>query len=226
VQMYFSTIGQPLTVPIYNVLLGVDGRCVGTPDTGGCDDGEDGIDIEQAISMAPNLSALLVYESTDSTTLASFTQAADDNVARELSISFGPSDGYSSAYEQVFMELAAQGQSIFAASGDAGAGVGDDTGVGASPNVTNVGGTDLVTSGPGGAWQYESGWIGSGGGWATNIPIPGFQSPAISSASQGSTQFRNFPDVAMHADTNSYLCGNEGCGTVGGTSVAAPRWAG
>jgi len=49
VQSYFSTINQTLSVPIYNVLLGVDGVCSGTPTTGGCDDGEEVIDMEQAI---------------------------------------------------------------------------------------------------------------------------------------------------------------------------------
>ncbi len=52
VQSYFSTINQTLKVPIYNVLLDVDGLCEGSPTTSGCDDGEEVADIEQAISMA------------------------------------------------------------------------------------------------------------------------------------------------------------------------------
>jgi subtilase family serine protease len=42
---YFSTIGQPLNVPVINVLLnGVSGVC-----GNGCDDGEEAVDIQQAI---------------------------------------------------------------------------------------------------------------------------------------------------------------------------------
>ena len=61
VQAYFKAVNQPLNVPIYNVLLDVDGVCSGSPSTGGCDDGEEVIDMEQAISMAPGLSGLLIY---------------------------------------------------------------------------------------------------------------------------------------------------------------------
>ncbi|WP_263377318.1 S53 family peptidase [Granulicella paludicola] len=226
VQSYFSTIGQTNNVPIYNVLLNVDGQC-----TGNCDDGEEVIDIEQIISMAPKASGLLVYEgyNDSSNWLAAFAQAADDNIAKQLSLSFGFGGTPSTqpGYEQVFIQLEAQGQSLFIASGDSGANVGDIGYPGNSPNVIDVGGTDLTTNGAGGAWSNEVTWVDSTGGWSTQSPIPAFQTPFINSQNQGSTQYRNVPDVAAEADFDSYYCANGGCYTgIGGTSLAAPRWAG
>jgi hypothetical protein len=231
VQAYFAAVNQPLKVPIYNVLLNVDGVCSGIPSTNGCDDGEEVIDIEQAISMAPNLSGLIVYEAygSGSDALTAFAQAASDNVAKQLSLSFGfgGTPDTQPGYEQVFMELAAQGQNLFIASGDSGANVGDVGYPGNSPNVTDVGGTDLTTVSAGGAWQSETAWVGSGGGWSNQSPIPSYQIPAIDGANQGSTAYRNIPDIAMEANTDNFFCANGQCsGGIGGTSLAAPRWAG
>lgn len=231
VQSYFSTIGEPLQVPIYNVLLDVDGVCSGTPGSGGCDDGEEVIDIEQAISMAPHLSGLVVYEAygSNSDALTAFTQAANDNIAKQMSLSFGwgGTPGTEPGYEQVFMEFQAQGQNLFIASGDSGANVGGVGYPGNSPNVTDAGGTDLTTAGAGGPWQAETGWIGSGGGWNTASAIPAYQTSAVNANNQGSTRFRNIPDVAMEANTDNFYCANGSCqGGIGGTSLAAPRWAG
>lgn len=231
VQAYFAAVNQPLNVPIYNILLDVDGVCSGSPSAGGCDDGEEVIDMEQAISMAPGLSGLLIYEAygSGSDALTAFAQAASDDVAKQLSLSFGFGGTPSTepGYEQVFMQLAAQGQNLFIASGDSGANVGDVGYPGNSPNVTDVGGTDLVTAGPGGAWQSESAWVGSGGGWSTQSPIPSYQVPVINSANQGSTSYRNIPDISMEANTDNFYCANGSCqGGIGGTSLAAPRWAG
>ena len=226
VYAYFSLVKQPLQVPIYNIYLDVDGVC-----GAGCDDGEEVIDVEQAISMAPRMSGLLIYTAygSGSDALTAFSQAASDNVAKQLSLSFGFGGTPSTqpGYEQVFMELAAQGQNVFVASGDSGANVGDVGYPGNSPNITDVGGTDLVTAGAGGPWQSESAWIGSGGGWSTQSPIPSYQMPVINSSNQGSSQYRNLPDVAMEANTDNIFCANGGCYEgIGGTSLAAPRWAG
>lgn len=225
VQAYFKLVGQPLNVPIYPVLLDVDGVC-----SAGCDDGEEVIDIEQAISMAPGLSGAIVYTAygSGSDALTAFSQAASDDVAKQLSLSFGfgGTPATMQGYEQVFMELAAQGQNTFIASGDSGANVGGVGYPGNSPNVTDVGGTDLTTAGPGGTWQGETAWIGSGGGWNTQSPIPAYQVPAINTANQGSPSYRNIPDVAMEANTDNLFCANGSCQEgIGGTSLAAPRWA-
>ncbi len=223
VQSYFTSLGQPLNVPIVNVLVGVDGVC-GV----GCDDGEEAIDIQQAIAMAPNLSALLIYETNGPTTdaLSAYTQAASDNIAKQLSLSFGWGGTPSSepGYEQVFQELAAQGTSSFVASGDAGASLSGGY-PGNSTNITDAGGTDLTT-GTGQVWASETGWIGSGGGWNTAVAIPTWQIPVVNSTNGGDASFRNIPDVSAEANTDNYFCANGSCqGGIGGTSLAAPRWA-
>jgi len=98
------------------------------------------------------------------------------------------------------------------------------------PYVIAVGGTDIVTNGPGGPWQSETGWRGSAGMPSkNNIPIPSYQQlpGVINSSNQGSTTLRNIPDVAAEANTNQYSCYDGICsGGNGGTSFAAPQWAG
>jgi hypothetical protein len=221
---YFGSLGQPLNVPITNVLVGVDGVCAV-----GCDDGEEAIDIQQAIAMAPNLSALIVYETNGPSTdaLSAYSQAASDNIAKQLSLSFGwgGTPGSEPGYEQVFEELEAQGISSFVASGDAGASLSGGY-PGNSPNITDSGGTDLTTASAGGGWQSETAWIGSGGGWNPASPIPAYQAPVINSSNGGDSSYRNIPDVAAEANTDNYFCANGSCqGGIGGTSLAAPRWA-
>ena len=75
---------------------------------------------------------------------------------------------------QIFQQMAAQGQSFFNASGDNDAYTGLIDFPGDSTYITQVGGTTLTTSGPGGAWVSETVWnwgngIGSGGGISTSI---------------------------------------------------------
>jgi subtilase family serine protease len=49
----------------------------------------------------------------------------------------------------------------------------------------------------------------------------------INSSNDGSTTLRNIPDVAAEANTNQYSCYDGYCnGGNGGTSYAAPQWAG
>src|SRR5262249_37121776 len=111
-----------------------------------------------------------------------------------------------------------------------------------STNITQVGGTTMTTTGPGGAWVLETTWdwggnaeadpnyggkvsIGSSGGISANFSIPYWQQGAITAASQGSPTKRNVPDVAMIAD-NVYSTADDGSQyTVAGTSCAAPAWA-
>ena len=246
VQAYFSTIDQPLNVPIVNELLdGVNGIC-GT----GCDDGEEVIDIEQAISMAPGLSAVIVYEGSDDVDM--FNQMATDNIAKQLSCSFGWLPADPSSDEPIFQEFAAQGQNLFVASGDSGAYTppscsGNDCNPAFYPEddplITAAGGTHITTNGAGGPWESEIAWGGtnpvlacgnptggSSGGYSTNgFAIPGYQElkGVINSLNDGSTTLRNVPDVAAEADCDNYYCADGSCqGGVGGTSLSAPRWAG
>jgi len=60
------------------------------------------------------------------------------------------------------------------------------------------------------------------------IPIPSYQQLAgvINSSNGGSNTLRNIPDVAA-ASVKLYVCANGTCKTTGGgTSFAAPQWAG
>jgi len=129
--------------------------------------------------------------------------------------------------------MAAQGQSFFVAAGDS-----DHWTTGNYPypaedaNVISVGGTDLTTSGAGGPWSSEVGWVDGGGGISpNNIAIPSWQqlSGVITSANQGSTVYRNGPDVSANANFTFYVCADQTTCTAnnyGGTSFAAPMWAG
>ena len=226
VQAYFSSQGQTLTVPIVNVLLdGVNGRLGASSD-----DTEAALDIEMALSLAPKLSAVFVYEG--STPLDILTRMATDNISRQLSCSyvFAPDPA---SYEPVFLEFAAQGQSFFASSGDGGAfsppgctgNCWNSLFPADDPYVTAVGGTVLATNSPGGAYLSETVWPDSGGGINDfGYPIASYQAPLINATNQGSGTLRNIPDVAAVA-TNVFLTAMGTQGTGGGTSAATPIWA-
>ncbi len=215
--------GGPYTIPINNVMI--DG---GTPL--GDNDGEAVLDIVAAIGMAPGLSQIIVYNSSGSD-VDMFNQMAVDNIAKQLSTSWGWSNN-ATADDPIFMEFAAQGQTMFVASGDSGAywyGTpypypGDDA------YITSVGGTDLVTSGPLGSWVSETAWSQSTGGPGSDgFALPSYQNGLASYAAGNSglsSTIRNTPDVAADGDTNSYNCSMGECGDWGGTSFASPRWAG
>lgn len=222
---YFKKVKQPLKVPVKGV--SVNGASLRCPPAS-CDDSEQALDIEMAISMAPGLSQVVVYVGNSDVSI--FNKMASDNTSKQLSCSWGWSDNESSL-DPIFKEFMAQGQSVFVATGDQGSGTSanvvwpsDD------PYVTAVGGTDLTTTGPGGSWKSETGWNGSAGMPSKNkVPIPSYQKLAgvINSSNGGSTTLRNIPDVAAEANTNQYSCFDGGCaGGNGGTSYAAPQWAG
>jgi subtilase family serine protease len=225
IKNYFEKVKQPLNVPIVGV--SVNGASLGCP-AATCDDGEQSIDIEMAISMAPALDQVIVYVGTYPVSI--INKMAEGGIAKQLSCSWGWSDD-ESRLDPIFEEMAAQGQSFFVATGDYGSASppnyvwpGDD------PLITAVGGTDLVTNGPGGSWASETGWTGSAGMPSKNgVPIPSYQQlpGVINSSNDGSTTLRNIPDVAAEANTNIYSCYDETCGGGnGGTSFAAPQWAG
>ena len=225
VQLFFKNVNQPLNVPVAGVRLnGVPLQCPPTS----CDDSEQVLDIEMAISMAPGLSQVVVY--VGSSDVSIFSKMAADNTSKQLSCSWGWTDDESSL-DPIFKEFAAQGQTVFVATGDNGSGTpGNSVWPADDPYVTAVGGTDLTTNGPGGGWYSETGWSGSAGGPSKNkIPIPAYQKlPGVIDASNaGSTTLRNIPDVAAEANTNQYSCYDGSCsGGNGGTSYAAPQWAG
>jgi subtilase family serine protease len=173
------------------------------------------------------LTNLIVYIGKNNVSILN-TMASDD-AAAQLSCSWGWTDNQSSV-DPIFKEMAAQGQTIVVATGDSGSSTpGNVTWPSDDANVTAVGGTVLTTNGPGGSWKAETGWSDSAGMPSKNgIPIPSYQQLAgvINSSNGGSNTLRNIPDVAA-ASVTLYLCANGSCkNTGGGTSFAAPQWAG
>jgi PKD repeat protein len=190
------------------------------------------LDIECAIGMAPGLSHIYVYEGTDPDTV--LNNIVNDNLAHQISCSWGWTPGPDTLADDRFAQMAAQGQSFFNASGDSDAyapgGSADTYAPTTSTNITQVGGTTLTT-GSGATYSSETVWNwgggeGSSGGISTNYAIPYYQQGVSMTANYGSTSKRNVPDVALTAD-NIYVVANKGKdnGIFGGTSCAAPLWA-
>jgi len=184
------------------------------------DDGEETLDIDMTLSMAPG-ATILNYEGNGDDV---FNRIASDNLAKQITLSYG--FGIDETIVQDFMEFVAQGQSFFQASGDGGADLPGGTGLTGMPYATIVGGTSLTTASGGGAWISETTWNGSGGG-VSGYGMPNWQQGVSMSANLGSTVSRNYPDVAMVADVVIWWYFKNGQGsTVGGTSASSPQWAG
>jgi subtilase family serine protease len=221
---YESKTGLP-NVPVTNVLVaGFD-----TPP--GYGTLEVSLDIEMAIAMAPGLSEVLVYEGSFANDV--LNQMATDDLASQLSSSweFSPVNANT---EQIYEQFAAQGQSMFQASGDDGAYTNSPPTPTDDPWVTSVGGTTL-SSGAGAVWEAEKVWNAnsehagdhaSAGGVSATWAIPVWQQGLDMSHNQGSTAWRNIPDVAMLADSLWIIASNGNQYPVSGTSASAPLWAG
>ena len=216
---YENLAGLP-NVPVSAVLL--DGYN-GAP--GGGND-EVSLDIEMAVSMAPGLKSVVVYEGSSTDDI--LNRMATDNLAKQIGASW--TYGIDASTEQIFLQYAAQGQSFFNASGDSDAYPAAIDTPADDPNITIVGGTTLTTAGAGGAWASETVWnwgggSGSGGGISTRNVIPSWQQGIDMTANQGSATMRNIPDVAMTADNVYIIYGNGKADAFGGTSCATPLWA-
>jgi subtilase family serine protease len=120
-------------------------------------------DLEQQLTVAPDLSHLIVYNApndyTGQTEVDEYTRIANDDAASTISTSWGECEAdegaaMAQAENVVFEQMAAQGQSIFASAGDSGA---FDCGTpGAAvddpesqPWVTSAGGTSWQNFNPG-----------------------------------------------------------------------------
>lgn len=220
---YRSAFSLP-NIPVVNVPID------GGPGTPGSGNSEVCLDIEMAMSMAPGLSTIYVYEApNNSPWIDLLSRMQTDNLAKSLSCSWGggPPDAGS---ENVFKLMAAQGQSFFNATGDSDAFTGAIEFPSDSTNITEVGGTTLTT-GPANSYVSETVWnwgsgTGSSGGISTYYDIPNYQLGVSMAGNQGSTSMRNVPDVALTADNVYVTYDNGGSGNFGGTSCAAPLWAG
>jgi subtilase family serine protease len=218
------------------------------------------LDVEYAHAAAPQ-APIRVYiagsgvQSAQTAFLDVVQQAVTDNTCGMISLSISAcSDpnglaAFATNADTIYKQAAAQGQTIFAASGDDGAAAvvegknggcvrSDKRGVfetAASPNVTAVGGTQFKpkfdkSTGvvvPGSAnevvWHETK---GASGGGASAV----FLKPSYQSASTPTDGARDIPDISLLAavQTPGYFYGASGkvlcCG--GGTSFGSPYWAG
>lgn len=200
------------------------------------------LDIELALALAPE-SQIYVYEgpNSDQGVLDTYNRIATDNLAKQVSTSWGLGENlvnaqYLQAENAIFLQMAAHGQTIYAAAGDSGAYddypslalVVDDPA--SQPYVTSVGGTKLTVDPTSGAYSDESVWNegqgnGAGGGGVSSVwPLPSWQTNVSTVYSK---THRNVPDVALNADPSTgYSIYYNGQWTIyGGTSCAAPLWA-
>jgi subtilase family serine protease len=229
---YYSATGATNPgVAVNNVLVnGFSGACT-NPSTGSssCSDGEQILDITNLAGMAPGLSQILFYEGSSAGDI--LNQMASDDKAAVISSSWGGGD-FGSSDDSIYKEFQAQGQTFVNASGDAGSYTTSNWAPPSlDPYITDVGATDLTTSGPGGSWASETAWSDSSGGYLSSAgyAIPSYQqlTGVINSTNKGSTKYRNDPDIALEGNFDNPTYSNGQLETdVGGTSYAAPRLAG
>ncbi len=232
---YTNTAGIRPTTVLSNIVINANANIPGSGN------GEVSLDIQMLHSMAPGLSTIYVYEATNPTPWVTIlSRMANDNLSRQLSCSWGDSTPSTpdTASENIFKQMVTQGQSFFNATGDSDAFVGGIPFPSESTNIVQVGGTTLTTDSSV-AYQSETTWnwgitrnstyngVGSGGGISLNFNLPTYQQGISMTANQGSATKRNSPDVALTAD-QVYSVGDNGAfaSGVGGTSCAAPLWAG
>jgi subtilase family serine protease len=200
---------------------------------------ETALDVEWAHALAPGANIVLVEASSASMSSLynAVTTASELPGVSVMSMSWGTNEYYGEWYnENVFTTPAGHSNETFiAASGDQGAWSGP-TFPSVSPNVLAVGGTNLSVSGN--SYNGEAGWTGSTGGFSGldngyrySLAMPSYQAAALSAAGLN-YGIRTTPDVSFNAGTGvavydsvSYS-GQSGWFTVGGTSAAAPAWAG
>ena len=240
IRFYEAQYGLP-SVPLQNILVD------GFPGGAGKNADEVTLDIELAQALVPGLSKILVYETpndTDADILDGYSRIATDDLAQQVSTSWGAPELQETqtllnGENNLFKQMAMQGQSVVSVTGDNGAY--DDGSTlsvddpGSQPYVTGVGGTTLTTNGPGGAYESETAWgdptdttfsahgSGGGGGFSAFWPVPGYQAGL-----QTHPTGRSVPDVSLDSDPNTgysvYFSGS--WRVYGGTSTAAPLWAG
>ncbi len=235
VNQYVSYYKLP-SIPLQTVLVdGFSGNA-------GSGASEVTLDIELQIALASGVNKIIVYESANSNTgvVDTYNRIATDNLAKQISTSWGLSEGQSSltvinSENAIFQQMAAQGQSIYAASGDSGAyddgstlSVDDPA---SQPYMVGVGGTQLFVNSDG-SYNRETTWNvnntvngGVGGGGVSLLwSVPTWQQGVVSAAS---ATMRNVPDISLNADqyTGYSIYYNGGWWIFGGTSCASPVWA-
>jgi len=233
----------------YDTQFGLSGPAVTTVSVDGANydskpgggQGEVELDSEIVRGVAPKATQL-VYEApnSDQGEIDMAAKIVADNRVSVISISWGscePDTTPSSmtAVDNSFKQAAAQGISVFSASGDdgsrdctrstSGSSVKAVDFPASSPHQTGVGGTNLKVSSN--TYSSESAWSTAGGGVSTQFSKPSWQTGTGVSGTM-----RTVPDVSSNADPASgfaiYTQGSSSAGwqVYGGTSAAAPLWSG
>ena len=234
IRTFESTYGLPQS-PIINIPIG------GSSVPYGMGSSETTLDIEwsSAVAQGATIRVYMAVDSYETTFTTMYNQIVVDNAASVMSTSWGLDEtsmpsAILNQQHSIFQQAAAQGISIFAASGDNGAF--DTAGSfdltvdypASDPYVTGVGGTSLhLTSSN--LHSNETVWSNSygasGGGVSSYFSKPSWQN-GISALSGYSG--RGVPDVAYDADptTGQSFCYSGTWYSGGGTSIGAPEWAG
>lgn len=199
------------------------------------------LDVEWAGAMAPG-AAIRIYAGDltdpaviDEAFLRLYADLPSNPTLHQYSISFGYAEDevdqdYLLIESQYVAALASAGVTVVASSGDLG-GYADSAKPlvlqvnypASDPDVTGVGGTTLRLA-TDGSVATESAWSGSGGGISSYFARPAWQTGT--GVSPGTK--RLVPDVAAAADptTGALIYSSGKQYAVGGTSWAAPVWAG
>ncbi|HJT59599.1 MAG TPA: S53 family peptidase, partial [Ktedonobacteraceae bacterium] len=214
------------------------------------------LDIEVVAAMAPKASQIVYEgPNTTQGVNDTYNQIVTDNKAQVMTVSWGECEAQSGNSElqtldNIFKQGASEGISMYAAAGDSGAYDCNDSSLAVDspaddPYITGVGGTNLQLSN--GAYGSESVWSdptdtqrspqgsGGGGGISSFFTQPSWQTgPGVKN--QYSNGNREVPDVSADADPQTGYavyctasasgCSSSGWIVVGGTSAAAPLWAG
>ncbi|MDB5027906.1 MAG: peptidase, partial [Candidatus Eremiobacteraeota bacterium] len=180
------------------------------------------LDSQSATGMAPNVKALYIYTTTsltDSDIANAYSKWVSQNVAQLGNSSFGECefsaflDGSMKVDDHLFMQGAAQGQTMFASTGDTGSScaLAPTNGVpgsgppmvsfpATSPYVVGVGGTSAVANADS-SYVGEAAWNGGGGGSSLFENSTSWQQATLpTSTGLASTNLRGLPDIAMAAD--------------------------
>jgi subtilase family serine protease len=214
--------------------------------------GETTLDVDWSHAVAPGAKIdLVVAKSNNDSDILDATQyAIDHNLGDVISQSFGEAEQCMASTDltrqhALFARAVTKGITLFASSGDDGAAQptcdGSDLMKAAStpasdPNVTSVGGTDLLADGTTGAYSSESTWnddFGSGGGGVSVL----YSRPIYQLLAAPHSSKREEPDVAYNASvlngvltpwTNPQPGPSFGLHVFrfGGTSAGSPQWAG
>ncbi len=248
VTTYKSCYGISPTVKIQNV----DGGPTAYSVRNAADATEPTLDLEEMLSIAPK-ATYIVYQGPNASARTPSgpndvlaTIAAAD-VAQVVSTSWGlceadnPDPGGVVWEHAVFQQMAAQGQTFIAASGDNG--TADCAGDGSTPAntatsvddpasqpyVTGVGATRLLSSSPLSQTAWGSGTLtggASGGGVSSIWSRPSWQHMASSDPVVNGSTHRLVPDVSLNGDPKTgvliYQFDQGGWFSVGGTSAASP----